>query len=109
MTPDPKVVEAVARWYASCAFEMDIDRMTAEQRAMCETEAATFLDTIAPQIIADAVKAEKQRIIDGLEYEASVTPCDEDAQIVQGCADLVRHDFSYEDVEAAAIRARGNI
>jgi hypothetical protein len=63
MTPTPKVIEAVARWYASCAFEMDIDRMTAMQRAACETEAATFLNIITPLIVANAVKARREAYV----------------------------------------------
>ena len=93
MTSGPKVVEAVARWYASCAFEMDIDRMTAEQRAMCETEARIFLDVITPLIVADAVKAEWEAV-----------------DMLNELADWIEQDCGADlpfDIPPA-IRARGN-
>lgn len=60
-----------------------------------------------------AVAAERERIIDRLEYEASMLPCFEDAESTRENAMLIRADFSYEELDrlkgerdAAAKRAR---
>lgn len=45
---------------------------------------------------------EKERIAKAIDYEASVTPCHEDAVVVRDVAALVRADFSYEMVEQSA-------
>jgi hypothetical protein len=46
-----------------------------------------------------AADHEKERIAQALEYEASVTPCSEDAMVTRSNATLIRADFSYEDAE----------
>ncbi len=46
-----------------------------------------------------ATNHEKERIAQALDYEASVTPCEEDAVVTRNCARLVRADFSYEAAE----------
>ena len=50
-------------------------------------------------LVAAAVKAERDRIVEGLRYEAEVLPCEEDAAVIKGCADLICAGFSYEDAE----------
>lgn len=42
---------------------------------------------------------EKERIAKLVEYEASVTPCYEDAVVTRDLATLIRVEFSYEDAE----------
>ena len=49
---------------------------------------------------AAKIKAiEKDRIASAIDYEASVTPCHEDAVVVRDTAMLVRADFSYDEAE----------
>lgn len=54
---------------------------------------------ITREELAGYVTAERDRIAEALDYEASVTPCAEDAVVVRDCARLVRADFSYEEAE----------
>lgn len=48
---------------------------------------------------------ERERIAKALEDEADLTPCEEDAKVVRGCAALVRADFSYDEAERLANEA----
>lgn len=54
--------------------------------------------------LSEAAKAERERIIGALKYEAEVSPCAEDAGVISDCADLIRNGFSYDDVEEWQIR-----
>ncbi|WP_375590168.1 hypothetical protein ABWH89_04885 [Hoeflea alexandrii] len=45
---------------------------------------------------------EREKIASDLDYEASITPCAEDAVVVRDCARLVRANFSYEEAERLA-------
>ena len=56
-------------------------------------------DWSTEQCMARAVLAERERIAQAMEYEASVTPCSEDAMVTRSNATLVRANFSYEDAE----------
>jgi hypothetical protein len=56
----------------------------------------------ANEAIKAAILAERERIAAALDFEASVTPCSEDAVVVRDCARLVRADFDYEVAEKLA-------
>ena len=43
---------------------------------------------------------ERERIAQAIEHEASVTPCQEDANVIDALALLVRANFSYDDADA---------
>jgi hypothetical protein len=62
-------------------------------------ELEPITDETTAALIATAVAAERERIIQGIEDEADVTPCLEDANVVRRIALLVRADFSYDRVE----------
>lgn len=49
--------------------------------------------------IAEAIFAERQRIIARLKEEADLTPCSEDAMVTRSNARLIEADFSYEEAE----------
>jgi hypothetical protein len=46
-----------------------------------------------------AIAVARESIAASLDYEASVCPCEEDANVIRSCATLVRADFSYERAE----------
>lgn len=52
-----------------------------------------------PTIIAEAILAERGRIIAMLKEEADITPCAEDAMVTRSNARLIEADFSYEEAE----------
>lgn len=59
----------------------------------------------AGKMVAPEILAERERIAAGLEYEADMSPCSEDASVLRGAAWLVRADFSYDDAERLQIAA----
>lgn len=50
---------------------------------------------------AEARREERLTIIAGVDYEASVCPCEEDAVVMRDIARLIAADFSYDDADAA--------
>lgn len=48
-------------------------------------------------LVRRAAAIERERIARALEYEASITPCHEDAGVTESNAKLVRARFSYSE------------
>lgn len=61
--------------------------------------AGSSLDALVAARVAEAVAAERERIIAGVRAEAGTTPCDEDQRVVEDVADLIEADFDYEAAE----------
>ncbi|NSY48484.1 hypothetical protein G6M01_08170 [Agrobacterium tumefaciens] len=53
-------------------------------------------------VIQDAVRTERNRIIEKLEEEADLLPCGEDAMVTRSNARLIKADFDYEEAERIA-------
>lgn len=56
---------------------------------------------------AEARREERLAIIAGVDYEASVCPCEEDAVVMRDIARLIAADFSYADADAGLADTEG--
>ncbi|ORE90952.1 hypothetical protein [Aurantimonas sp. 22II-16-19i] len=86
--------------------EFDVSSVT---RDLMLATTAVMADRASDARLQAARADERDRIAARLREEADMLPCDEDANVTRGNADLIAADFSYADAEAAAIRKAKDI
>ena len=109
MTHDQKTVEAVARALfnqrAKATFGPYDAVYNASIRSAFEQKATALLDAITPQIVADAVKAEREAIIGSVKGKMVIAPLGLNQNSRAAWIDGAK---AATEIFMSAIRARGN-